>query len=105
MLKRKLPVRNKSVARLRKCIKKKDQKKQARIANFSKMVRELLVKKLESCDELLDAQDMKQLFKVGDGTLRNWRECGLIVGSEVGRGYVYHKAMVYLLLINGLPKG
>jgi len=102
MSKRRRPIRKRSVTPVSKYFKKKDKKRQAKIANFSSIVREMLLKKLESCDELLDAQDMKQLFKVGDNTLRNWRMRKLIVGSKMGRGFFYHKAMVYLMLIKNL---
>lgn len=84
---------------------KTDPVKQARIAGFSKTVKAILLEKLQTTDEFLDAQDMKQLFKKGDNTLANWRKSGMIVGSKTGRGYVYHKAMVYAMLINTLPKG
>lgn len=102
MSKRRRPFRKRAASRFSKYFKKTDKKKQAKIAGFSSVVKKMLLKKLESCDELLDAQDMKQLFKVGDNTLRNWRMRELIVGSKMGRGFFYHKAMVYLMLIKNL---
>lgn len=60
---------------------------------------------LKLSDEWMDAQDMKQLFKVGDNTLGNWRKWGILQGSRIGRGYYYNKAQVQALLIKNLGKG
>lgn len=102
MSKRRRLISKRSANQTGKFFKKTDKKRQAKIANFSSFVRQLLLKKLENCDELLDAQDMKQLFKVGDNTLSNWRKRELIIGSKMGRGFYYHKAMVYGMLIKNL---